>query len=157
VTLDAETHRVIDLTLGDGLRMHVAMAFRAIDAGANVRGVIEFHMRGRLKSVDALPGNVFAAGLIACELLDFRLVRGDHLMASHAEIDAGDARVRTLIDADVAIGALQAVCQVHFVRVGDGLYGFAAAAKKFLHGVGDRAMLRGEDGRGLIRGLRGRV
>ena len=61
VAFDAETHGVIDFSLGDGLRVHVAVAGGAIDAGANVRRVIELHMRGRLESVDALPGNVFAA------------------------------------------------------------------------------------------------
>src|ERR1700685_1993067 len=77
VALDAETHGVIDLTLGAGLRMHVAVALRAIDAGADVRGVIEFHMRGGLKAVDALPGDVLAAGLVGRQLLDFGLIRGE--------------------------------------------------------------------------------
>src|ERR1700685_4099811 len=99
VALDAETHGVIDLTLGDGLRMHVAVALRAIDAGADVRGVIEFHMRGGLKAVNASPWDVLAAGLVDIQYLDFWLIRGHDLMAGHAEIDAGDARVRALINA----------------------------------------------------------
>lgn len=154
VALNAETHGVIHFSLGDGLRVHVAMAFRAIDARANVRRVIEFHVRGRVESVNALPWDVFTSGTICRKFLDFRLVCGDYLMAGHAEIDAGNARVRTLIDADVAIGTLHAVGEVNFVRVGDGLDRFAAPAEKFLHRIGHGAMRRSEQRRSLARRLR---
>ena len=68
--------------------------------------------------------------LIGCELLNFGLVGGDDLMAGHAEIDAGDSRVGPLIDADVAVGALHAVGQMHFVRIGDGLNRLGSGCRK---------------------------
>ena len=61
VALNAKTHRVIHFALGHRLRVHVAVACGAIHARANVRRVIELHMRGRLESVNALPRNVLAA------------------------------------------------------------------------------------------------
>jgi hypothetical protein len=159
VALNAEPHGVIDFSLGYRHGVQVAVAGGAIDAGANVRGVIELHVRGRLEAVDALPGNFFAARFIGGEFLDFGFVRGDDLMASHAEADARDACVRTLIDTGVAESALQSLREVNFVRISDGLHRSGTHAEKFLHGIGDAAVFDGENGRRLrrCRRLRGRA
>lgn len=145
VTLKAKAHRVIDFALGDGLRRHVAVAHLAIDSRANVRRVIEFHVRRRLEAVDALPGNVLAAIEIRGDLLDLGLVRGDHPMAGHAEIDARDAGVGPLVDAHVAVDALQPIGEMHFVRESDRLNGRRSNAKVLANRVEDRGMSRGED------------
>jgi len=145
VAIETETHRVIDLALGDRLLPHVGVANRTIHAGANVRRVIKFHMSRRFESVDSLPRNVFAARAVGRKLLDFRLVRRDHLVASHAEINAGDPRIRPLIDTDVAVGALHPVAEVHFVRVRDRLDGLRAQAKKLADRIGNGRMGRCEN------------
>ena len=153
MAFDAKTHGVVHFSLGDRLRVHVAVALGAVHARANVRGVIELYVRGRLESVNALPGDVFSARAIGRELLDLGLVGGDHLMAGHAEIDAGDAGVGPLIDAHVAIGTLHSIREMHFVRVGDGLDGFCPRAEEFPDRFGDRAMRRRENRRSLRGGL----
>ena len=66
VALNAETHGVVDFSLGYGLRVHVAVAGGAINAGADVRCVIELHMRRRFKSIHSLPRNVLATSLVPC-------------------------------------------------------------------------------------------
>lgn len=160
MAIDTETHRVIDFALRDGLCAHIAVTHGAIDARANVRRVIELHVRLRLEAVHALPGNVFAARFISSKLLDFRLIGGDHLMARHAEIDARDARIRTLIDSHMAIRALHSIAEVNFVGIGDGLDGSRADIKEIADGAGDRSMrwrenIRVLTLRGRITGLRG--
>ena len=145
VALHAKTHRVIDLTLGYRLRVHIAMAFGAVHSGPNVRRVIEFHMRGRLESVHALPRNVFAPRAVGCELLDLGFVGCDHLMAGHAEIDARDSGVGALIDAHMAVSALHPVGQMYFVGEGDRLFGLRARTEELPNRVADGAMRRGEN------------
>ena len=145
VTLHAKTHRVIDLTLGDRLRVHIAMAFGAVHSRSNVRRVIEFHVRGRLESVNALPRYVFAPCAVGRELFDLRFVGCDHLMARHAEIDARDSGVGTLIHTHMAVRALHPIGQMHFVRIGDGLFGLRARAEELPNRVADGAMRRREN------------
>ena len=156
VAFDAKTHGVIDFALGDGHGVQVAVAFRAIHTGANMRSVIELHVRRRLEAVHALPGNILSARLVRREFLDFGLVGGDGLMASHANIDAGDARVRPLVDAGVAKDALEAVREVNLVRIRDRLDGRGAPSEKFPHSVPDAAMFGGENAGFLIVGRRWR-
>ena len=138
---------MIDFSLGYGLRVHVAVAGGAVDAGADVRGVIELHMSRRFKSVHTLPRNVLATCFVRCQLFDFGLVRGDDLMASHAEIYAGDSRIRPLIDAYVAIGALHAVGEMNLVGVGDRLNRLGAGSEEFADGVRHGAVLESENRR----------
>jgi len=147
VAADAETHRMIDFSLGYGLCMHVAVAGGAIDAGPDMRGVIELHMSRRFKSVHSLPWNVFAACFVRSQLLDFGLVRGDDLMAGHAEIDAGDSRVRPSIDAYVAIGTLHAVGEMNLVGVSDRLNRLRAGSEEFADGVRHGTVPEGENRR----------
>ena len=159
MTLHAESHGVVHHAHGHGLLGHIAVAFSAVHFCANVRRVIELHMRGRKKSVHSLPRDVFAARAIGRELLDLRLVGGDHLMASHTKIDARDSGVRASIDAHVAVCALHTIGQMHFVSVRDRLDGFLARTKELVNGVHDSAMLGRED-RGTLRhrlGWRGRI
>ena len=157
MAFDAKTHGVIHFSLGHRLRVHIAMALDAIHPRSNVRRMIELHVRGRLESVHALPGNILASRAIRGEFLNLRLVGGNHLMAGHAEIDAWDSGVGTLIHADVAVRALHTVRQMNFVRIGDGLNRFVAGAEKLPNRVRYSAMRRGEDRRGLRGGLRGRT
>ena len=145
VAAHAKPHRVIHFSLCDGLLSHIAVAYGAIDSHADVRGVIELHMRRRLKAVHALPGNIFPARTVCGEFLNLRLVRGDHLMAGHAEIDAGDSRIGALVYANVAIGTLHAVAEMHFVRIGDRLHGCRAKTEKLADSGGNSAMLRCEN------------
>src|SRR5215831_16852263 len=61
---DAESHRQIDVAFGDRLLRDVAVAARAVDAGANVGRVIEPHVRLGGVSVHALPRDLDAAALV---------------------------------------------------------------------------------------------
>lgn len=74
VTVHTKPHRVIHNAFGDGHRCHVAVAVGAVYLSANVRSVIESHMRFVIPSVNALPGNVFAAIVVRLDLLDFRTI-----------------------------------------------------------------------------------
>src|ERR1700722_4697814 len=112
---DAESHCVIHCALGHGRLGHITVAGGAVYPSANVGRMIEFHMRGGFKAIDALPRNVFSTRLIRCQFFDFRLVRGDYLVARHAEIDAGYPRIRSLIHSYMAIDALQTIRKMHLV------------------------------------------
>jgi hypothetical protein len=157
VTFDAKAHGMVDFAFGHRLRVHVAMTFGAVHSGANMRRVIELRVSGRLESVNALPGNVLTARAVGRELLDLRVVHGDHLMAGHAEIDAGNASVRALIHADMAIRALHAIGEMHFVGVGNGLDGFGARSEELTDRVAHAAMRRRENRRRLPGGRRHRA
>ena len=58
MAVDAETHVVIDDALGDRLVRQIAVARRAVDVGADMRGVLELDVRFVRKSVHALPWNL---------------------------------------------------------------------------------------------------
>lgn len=68
-------------------------------------------------------------------------------MARHAEIHARNARVRSLVDADVAVDALQSIRKVNFVRESDRLGGFGAIVEEFLDRLGDCRVGGGENTR----------
>jgi len=123
VALDAISHRQVHFSLGHCLRGHITVACRALDARANMRRMIEFHVGRRLKVVDALPGNVLASRPVCSHFLDLGLIFGDYLVASHAEIDARNPCVRSLVDPYVAIHALETIGQMNFMRKGDWLDG----------------------------------
>jgi hypothetical protein len=146
VATNAESHRVIHGTLGHGHLGHIAVAGGAVYPSANMRGMIEFHMRGGFEAVHTLPGDVFSARLVRRQLFDFRFVRGYYLMASHTEIDARYPRIRSLIHSNVAVDALQTVREVHFVGIGDGLNGFRTNAEEFADGIHRRCMRWRENG-----------
>ena len=155
VATDAKSHRMIHFAFCDRLLPHIAMTDRTIDSRPDMRRVIESHVRGWLKTIDALPRNVFAPRAVGGELLNLWIARSNHLVAGHAEVDVRDSRVRALIDADVAIGALHTVGEVHFVRISNGLDGLRAKVKKFPDGIGNGGVRRGENVRVLQLGSLG--
>lgn len=106
---NAKPHRVIHCAHRHRLLRHISVARRAIHSRANVRCMIEFHVRRLFKPVHALPRNILALGLICGDLLDFWIRGIDGDMARHAEVRAGKARVWSLIDARVAKHALQLI------------------------------------------------
>src|ERR1043165_8240956 len=88
MTVHAESHRVIDGALGDRLLPEVAVALRAVDLRADVRRVVELHVRLLRESVDALPGNFHALLRVRRHLLDQRTVGRDLAVADHEGLDA---------------------------------------------------------------------
>lgn len=121
---NAVAHVQVHRTHRDGLLGHVAMARRAIDSRANMRRVIEFHVRRLLKLVDALPRNVLSLGLVGGDLFDFGMVCIDRDVTRHADGHAGDCRIGSLVDPCVAEGAREQVgtSDMNFVGKSDGLH-----------------------------------
>jgi hypothetical protein len=159
VARNTKAHRVIHGPLRRRLFGHVAVASGAIDARTNMRRVIELHMRLGLKSVHAHPRDVLTLGLEIRHFLDFWFVGGDGDVARHAEIRAGNVRIRPAIDARVAEDALQTIRQMHLVRELNRLNGSGTNAEKFPHGCRGAAVCRGKDacvfhgrGSGRLRG-----
>ena len=127
------------------------MASGAIDAGADVRSVVEAHMRGLAVVVNADPGDVFPPRLIGSNFLDLRTIGGNRLMAAHADSHAGNARLWALIHSNVAKGARQPLRQMHFVGVGDRLHRvFRMDVDKVLYGCGCAGMSWSENTGGHI-------
>jgi hypothetical protein len=135
------------------------MACCALNPRANVWRVVELYMRRRLETVHALPRNVLTPRLIGRELFYFRFIFGNYLVASHAEIDAGNPGIRALVHPNVTIRALHAIREMNFVRVSNWLDRHGARPEKFLHCVEGRAVGRCENPgililRRRLRGLR---
>src|SRR5262245_46211451 len=108
MTGDAETHVEIHVALGNGLVSNVAVARRALNGRANVRGVLELDVRLRNVAVDALPGQIQTLLLHRRELLDDGLVGRDRRVTAKTRIDAGESGDRTHAHALVTdLGALQ--------------------------------------------------
>ena len=84
MTVHAEAHRHIDISLRGALRRNVAVARRAFDLGSNVRRVIEPDVRLRRIPEHALPGEVAPLFAHLRDLPDARAVRRDGAMAGHA-------------------------------------------------------------------------
>jgi hypothetical protein len=115
VAIQAKTHVHIHGADGHCPLRHVAVASLAFDPGANVGSVIELHMSRGTVIVNSLPGNIFATRQVGGHLLNLRFVGGDHLVARHAELDAGDAGDRAFGDVRVAIGAIHPIRQMNFM------------------------------------------
>ena len=113
----------------------------------------ELHVRCRIKPVDSLPGDVLPFGGIGSEFLDFRFVRGNHLMACHTESNAGNSGVRSLGHAGVAAGALHAMLEMKLVIEGDWLDGRGLPKEKFSDCTKNSVVSRRKDG-GDSRGRR---
>jgi hypothetical protein len=145
VATDTKPHREIHFSLGNRLLPHVAMTVGAVDSRADMRCVIEFHVRGRLKIIDALPWNVLAPRSVRGKLLNLRLARSNHLMAGHAEIDVRDSGIGTLVHTNVAVGALHAVAEMHLMRESDWLNRLRAKVQEFPNGSGNSRMRRGKN------------
>jgi hypothetical protein len=154
VTAEAITHIQVHRADGGGLLRHIAMAVRAGYSGADVRRMIEANVGRGTVIVYAHPGNILAARLVSRDFLDLRAVRGDHLMAVHAELHTGNSGFRTLAHARMANLALQTFGEMSLVREGDGLNGLGGMAlEKIGNGSAHAIVRRRENGisLGLLR------
>src|SRR5258707_576780 len=105
VAVYAEAHVVVDGALGDRHGGEIAVTGLAVHARADVRRVVEAHVRFAGEAVDALPRDLDPLVGIAGHQLDQRLVGRDLTVADHAGLDAGNAGDRPLVGALVAVGA----------------------------------------------------
>src|SRR4029450_8519875 len=103
MTGHAVAHAQIDVALGDRLLADVAVTRRALHVCANVRRVIELHVRGRRVPVHALPRQVDSPGAHRRDLLDPWTVDGDRVVADHAGPDARKTGDRSCRDAFMAV------------------------------------------------------
>src|SRR6202521_6160303 len=141
VAVHAESHVYVDVALGHGLVRDVAVAGRALDARADVRGVVEPHVRLRRIAVHALPLKIEALLLHRGDLLDERSIRGEHDVADHAGVDARQPRDGTLRHALMTVfGALRPFFDVGLVRKRDGLLGAALHPEEVVDGTAKRAV-----------------
>ena len=149
MTIDAKSHSHIHRSHRYGSLPHIAMARYTFHFGANMRRVVEFHMRRRTVIVDALPLNIFSTRQQGGHFFDFGFIRRNRLVARHAKCNVRNAGDSTLLNIDMAIHAFHPVGQVNFVRVSDRLHGSGAAAKEIPNGVNHGAMSRSKNGRAL--------
>lgn len=150
VTVDAETHVHVHGPDRHSALPHVAVASGALHLGADMRGVIELHMRRGTVIINALPLDILTPGGEGRHFLDFGLIRGHRLMAHHAELDARDARHWTAFNVRMAVGAVHSVRQMDLVGVGDWLHRGRMQTEEITNGIGQRTMGRREHGRGWI-------
>src|SRR5262245_66350856 len=84
MTVHAETHRHVDVSLRHALRADVAVAGRALDLGANVRRVVEPHVRLCRVAEHALPREIASLFSHLRDLTNTRAIGRDVAMAAHA-------------------------------------------------------------------------
>src|SRR5262249_53573678 len=119
----AVAHAERDVSLGHRLMRDIAVAGRAFDVRANVRRVVEFHMRRLRVSVYPLPREIDALFRHRRDLLNARLVGRNRRVTDQAGIDARQACPRALRDALMAIlETRQPFLDVDAVRELDRLY-----------------------------------
>jgi hypothetical protein len=105
VALNAKTHRVTYNTLSRCHVGDVAMTGAALYfIVANVRRVIETHVRYRGESIHSLPRNILAAVVIVRNLLQLRLVLRHVLVAIPTFIYRWDFRYRSFLYTFMTIG-----------------------------------------------------
>jgi hypothetical protein len=95
------------------------MTFGALDTGANVRSVVESHVRLVKKSVNPLPGQIFTAlGVISQQLNSLIGSVADVFMTTHAKVDAWNSSARPARSSGVAFCAFDSdfVDGVNLVR-----------------------------------------
>ena len=102
--------------------------------------MIELDVGGGSKTVDPLPGDIKAGVVIRCQLLDLRTIRGKNLMAAHAELDIGNSRHRTFIDADMTCLAVDSVRYMLAMWKCDRLHGGSAPTNEFLNRASHRGV-----------------
>src|SRR6516225_1432933 len=146
MTVQAETHLKVDHQDGYGLLRHVSMADLTIHARTNMWGVIETNMGLRNIVIDALPADIFTAREHRRHFLNLRFVFGDDLVASHADLDVGNARVRPGINANVAVQTLKPISEMDLVCIGDRLDRPGPAVEIVAQGAKQRAVSRSEEG-----------
>jgi len=154
VTIHAEAHRVIDFADCYSLRGHVSMAYRAIHSRMDMRCMVESNVRCWRKAVNTLPGHILSAIAVGFELLNFRLICGNGLMAHHAYTDAGNPRLGPPVNAGMAIGALHTLSEVNLVRERNRLNWCFSPAKILPNGGENSPVFRRENiVRCKLRGL----
>ena len=145
VTIDAEAHVDLDRSHRDRHIGDIAVTTRTIDAGADMRRMIELHVGGGSETVDSLPGDIQAGVVISGQLLDLRTIRCQYLVAAHAQLDTGNSRHRTFVDADMTCRAVDPVRYMSAMRKRDRLYGSSAPANEFLNCACHRGVLGCKD------------
>jgi len=121
---DAKAHRVRHRPLGHCHLRDIAVTRSALNAGANVRRMIETHMRFFGKSVHALPWDFFLALRVIAQGLNARVPHiTDIFVTGHAHINARNPGTRTGSHTGMAFVAFDAdfVESVNLVRKIDGL------------------------------------
>jgi hypothetical protein len=98
VTIDAKAHRLVDDAFGDRHLREISMTRSALHACADVRRVIEPHVRLFDESVYRLPGQLFAALRVVAQRLNPRIgFNADAFMTRHAEVDARETGARSAL------------------------------------------------------------
>src|SRR5688572_9274523 len=152
MTRNAEAHVQIDVALCNRLLRDVAVAGRTLDLCANVRRVVELHVRLLRVTKHALPGEIDALFPHRGDLFDARPIGGDCVVADHARPDARQARDRTSRHALMAVlGAGDLLADVHVVRELDWLNRVGPAVHEFIQRRAKRRPRRREDGGTLPR------
>src|SRR5450631_3659171 len=127
------------------------MAHGAINPGADVRSMVEAHVRRFAVVVNPHPGNLLTARLVRGNLLDLGTIGGNRLVATHADIHPGDPGLGALIHAYVAERTRQALSQMHGMSVGDWMdWMFRMNVQKIFDSRGCRRVCGGEDSRAHI-------
>src|SRR5688572_6164243 len=146
VTRDAEAHVQIDIALRHRLLRDVSVTGRTLDFGANVRRVVELHVRLLRVAVHALPREIDPLIAHGGDLLDARPVGRDGVVADHARPDARQPRDRTSRHAFVAVlGAGDLLADVHVVRKLDRLDRVGPAVHEVVQRRAERWPRRRED------------
>jgi hypothetical protein len=149
MTVDTETHGVIDHALRHRHLCDIAVTRRAIDLRTNVRRMIETDVGLFNESVDPLPRHVLVPLRVTAQRLDAGVRRVSEIfMAVHADIDAGNAGARALLDAEMTGGASDAdIIRVNLVREIDRLLRFGSDVKEVPGGIAKIGVRSGEYGR----------
>ena len=150
MTIDAKPHGVVHGPLGNRHLRKIAMTHRAIDTRADMRRMIETHVRFFKKSVDALPCQVFAALRVRTKQLNASItVIADGFMTTHADVDARNARTCASFYTGMTFDAFDAdfIECMNIVRKLDRLLRFGLDAEKVPRGISETRMRRRENRR----------
>jgi len=152
VAIHAEAHRQLDVALSDRLLRDVAVARRALHLGADVRRVIELHVRLRGVPKHALPREVDAFLPHLGDLLDQRSIARDAVVTAHARPDAWKPRHWTCLHVLVTVLRTRNLpSDVHVVWELDRLYRGWPSAEEIVHRRSHRRLRRREHIRSLAR------
>jgi hypothetical protein len=105
VTVDTETHRVVHNAFRDAHPGHIAMACCAVYLGAEVRSMVESHVRFICPPINSLPGNVFATTVVGQNFFDLRTIRERIDVAVPACPNVGNPGPRTSRHGNVTVRA----------------------------------------------------
>jgi hypothetical protein len=152
VAIHAEAHGHLDVALSDRLLRDVAVARCALHLGADVRRVIELHVRLRRVPKHALPREVDPFLPHLGDLLDPRSIARDAVVTDHAGPDAWKPRHGTLRHGLVTVRRTRNLpFDVRVVRELDRLYRGWPSAEEIVHRSSHRRLRRREHIRSLAR------